>query len=87
MLQGEHYCRMLQGENSAKLSTLTRLQFSIKTFVLSIFKWPLTTGFYCMSSAAILIGTLMVNNAEYCLIIFLKNHAHDLITDFISETN
>ena len=36
---------MLQGEHSALLSTLIKLPFSIKTFVLSIFKWQLKTGF------------------------------------------
>ena len=35
---------MLQGEHSAVLSTFTKLPFSIKTFVLSIFKWSLKTG-------------------------------------------
>ena len=42
---GQKYCRMLQGEHSAILSTFIELQFSTKTFVLSIFKWPLKTGF------------------------------------------
>ena len=36
---------MLQGEHSAILSTFIKLPFSIKTFVLSIFKWLLKTGF------------------------------------------
>ena len=36
---------MLQGEHSAILSTFIKLPFSIKAFVLSIFKWPLKTGF------------------------------------------
>ena len=36
---------MLQGEHSALLSTSIKLQFPIKTLVLSIFKWPLKTGF------------------------------------------
>ena len=42
---GQKYWRMLQGEHSAILSTFIKLLFSIKTFVLSIFKWPLKTGF------------------------------------------
>ena len=42
---GQKYCRMLQGEHSAILSTFIKLPFSIKTFVLSIFKWLLKTGF------------------------------------------
>ena len=36
---------MLQGEHSALLSTFIKLPIYIKTFVLSIFKWPLKTGF------------------------------------------
>ena len=36
---------MLQREHSAILSTFIKLPLSIKTFVLSIFKWPLKTGF------------------------------------------
>ena len=42
---GQKYCRMLQREHSAILSTFIKLPFSIKTFVLSIFKWSLKTGF------------------------------------------
>ena len=38
---GQKYCRMLQGEHSAILLTCIKLPFSIKTCVLSIFKWPL----------------------------------------------
>ena len=36
---------MLQVEHSAILSTFIKLPFSIKTFVFSIFKWLLKTGF------------------------------------------
>ena len=36
---------MLQGEHSAILSTFMKLPFVIKIFVLSIFEWPLKTGF------------------------------------------
>ena len=42
---GQKYCRMLQGEHSAILSTSIKLSFSIKTLVLSIFEWLLKTGF------------------------------------------
>ena len=38
---GQKYCRMLQGGHSAILSTFIKLPFSIKTFVLTNFKWPL----------------------------------------------
>ena len=36
---------MLQGEHSAILSTFIKLPFAVKTFVWSLFKWPLKTGF------------------------------------------
>ena len=42
---GQKYCRMLQGEHSAILSTLIKLPFVIKIFVLSLFEWPFYTGF------------------------------------------
>ena len=42
---GQKYCRMLQGEHSAILSTCIKLPYVIKVFVLSIFEWPLKTGF------------------------------------------
>ena len=37
---GQKYCRMLQGEHSAILSTFIKLPFVIKIFVLPIFEWP-----------------------------------------------
>ena len=42
---GQKYCRRLQVEHSAILSTVIKLPFVIKIFVLSIFEWPLKTGF------------------------------------------
>ena len=42
---GQKYCRMLQGEHSAILSTCIELPHGFRTFVLSIFEWPLKTGF------------------------------------------
>ena len=42
---GQKCCRMLQGEQSAKLLTCIKLPFVIKIFVLSIFQWSLKTGF------------------------------------------
>ena len=46
---GQKYCRMLQGEHSAILSTFIKLPFAIKSFILSIFEWPLKTGFTVFS--------------------------------------
>ena len=37
---GQKYCRMLQGEHSAILSTFIKLPF----FILTIFEWRLKTG-------------------------------------------
>ena len=45
----QKYCRMLQGEHSAILSTFIKLPFVFKTFVLSIFEWLLRTGFTLLS--------------------------------------
>ena len=42
---------MLQGEHSAILSSFIKLPFVIKIFVLSIFEWPLKTGFTVYSIA------------------------------------
>ena len=42
---GQKYCRMLQVEHSAILSTFIKLPFVIKIFVLSFFEWPFYTGF------------------------------------------
>ena len=42
---GQKYCRMLQWEHSAILSTCIKLPNDFKAFVLSIFEWPLKTGF------------------------------------------
>ena len=42
---GQKYCRMLQREHSAILSTFTKLPVVIKIFVLSIFEWLFYTGF------------------------------------------
>ena len=42
---GQKYCRMLQREHSAILSTCIKLPHGFKTFVLSFFEWLLKTGF------------------------------------------
>ena len=42
---GQKYCRMLPLEHSAILLTFIKLPFAIRTFILSIFEWPLKTGF------------------------------------------
>ena len=68
---GQKYCRMLQGEHSAILSTFIKLPFVIKIFVLSIFEWPFHTGFYCNfqianTKGAVQAGLLFVcKNARF----------------------
>ena len=47
---GQKYCRMLQWEHSAILLTFIKLPFVIKIFVLSIFEWPLYTGFTVLNN-------------------------------------
>ena len=42
---GQKYCRMLQGEHSAILSTFIKLPNVIEIFVLSFFEWSFYTGF------------------------------------------
>ena len=42
---GQKYCRMLQREHSAILSTFIKLPVVNKTFVLSFFEWQFYTGF------------------------------------------
>ena len=54
---GQKYCRMLQGEDSAILSTFIKLQFPIKIFVSSIYEWLFYTGF-----------TVYYKSVEYCKI-------------------
>ena len=42
---GQKYCRMLQWEHFAILSTFIKLPFVIKIFFVSIFERPFKTGF------------------------------------------
>ena len=51
---GQKYCRMLQGEHSAILSTFIKLPFVIKVFVLSIFEWQFYTGLHVFHNIIIL---------------------------------
>ena len=48
---GQKYCRMLEGEHSAILSTFIKLPFAIKNFVLSTFEWPLKKSFTVLAMA------------------------------------
>ena len=52
---------MLQAEHTAILSTFVKLQLVIEIFVLSIFEWPLKTGF------TVLVSRLGGNKIAICL--------------------
>ena len=62
---------MLQGEHTVILSTFIKLPFVIKIFVLSIFEWPLKTGF----TVSHLCKCLLYNEAR-CLNFVLSFHLH-----------
>ena len=68
---GQKYCRMLQGEHSAKFSTFIKLPLVIKIFVLSIFDWPLKTGF-TVQVFQICINFIKCKIFMYTFIIILK---------------
>ena len=51
---GQKYCRMLQGEHSAILSTFIKLPFVIKIFVLTIFEWPFYRGLTVVFTLAVI---------------------------------
>ena len=59
---------MLQWEHSAILWTFIKLPFVTKAFVLSIFEWPLKTGFtvYYESSTLLIVIALdyLISNPE-----------------------
>ena len=64
---GQKYCRMLQGEHSAILSTFIKLPFVVKIFVLSIFEWLFYTGFtVCQYSNVTLV------NVYVDLVVFMR---------------
>ena len=52
---GRKYFRMLQGEHPAILLTFIKPPLVIMTFVLSIFEWPLKTGFAVMVISSCLL--------------------------------
>ena len=65
--EGQKYCRMLQGEQSAILSTFIKLPFVIKIFVLSIFECPLKNCFTVYSYSV----CLMLNKSCYVMLLLL----------------
>ena len=57
---------MLQWEHSAILSTCIKLPFVMKSFVLSIFEWPLKTGFTVINYEALSVK-VPVRSTVLCL--------------------
>ena len=63
---GQKYCRMLQGEHPVILSTFIKLSFAFKTFVLSIFEWPLMTGFIVVGKRLTYCVLSISNSSSNC---------------------
>ena len=62
---GQKYCRMLPLEHSAILWTFIKLPFVIKSFVLSVFEWPLKTGFTVLSTFIILQVVIKILSGHF----------------------
>ena len=88
---GQTYCRMLQWEHSAILSTFIKLPFVITIFVLSIFEWPLKTrltvlvrfAFAKCSDETYIRGCLRLYYAGKQHVDLPKAHSHIKSTDFL----
>ena len=81
---GQKYCRMLQGEDSAILSTFIKLHvpFVFKAFVLSTFEWQLKTGFIVQSSGTEIchfIEILIDNPLKHKLDISIRINMYGII--------
>ena len=59
---GQKYCRMLQLEHSAILSTFIKLQFVIKIFALSVFEWPFYTCFTVFKLTSSTVASTVVRS-------------------------
>ena len=57
---GHTFCRIHPLEPSVILLTFIKLPFVLKTFVLSIFKWPFYTGFTVLYDYYISLSTSFV---------------------------
>ena len=77
---GQTYCRMLQGEHSAILSTFIKLPIITQIFVLSIFEWPLKTGFtvYVLEDKSIIM-VLCNRSLNLFLLSMLSEIRQDLL--------
>ena len=75
---GQKYCRMLQGEQSAILSTFIKLTFVIKIFDLSIFEWPFTQVLLYLS-LVLTVKALTRLHIRYKLVTLMKAQEYSLI--------
>ena len=76
---GQKYCRMLQREHLAILSTFIKLPLVIKTFVMYIFEWLFYTGFtvlFLKLSSPFLIQDLLYNCMSDRLIVHQSSNLH-----------
>ena len=73
---GQKYCRMLQGEHSAILSTFIKLPFVINIFILSIFEWSLKTGFPVISFVHFPRVKQQTVHVKKVLFAFFSTHSH-----------
>ena len=81
---GQKYFRMLQGEHSAILSTFIKLTCVIKICVLSIFEWPLKTGFtVCSLVACCTIYHFPHRNAKIILPFCTQKGQNSIILAFL----
>ena len=79
---------MFQGEHSAILLTFIKLPFVFKIFVLSIFEWPLKTGFIVLIPYAQvpLINTYADVTSGLGLIFGLSLHLYPYFIVYSSST-
>ena len=76
----QKYCRMIQGEHSAILSTFIKLPFVIKIFVLSIFEWLFYTSFTVLTGFMTLqnfLKSINLNIANFPKYLFLFLYIFD----------
>ena len=85
-----------QGEHSAICSTFIKLPFVFKTFVLSIFKWPLKTGFTVHAHIKVLspvaqkfrpVFIFLVHNTEKLLVILGLSYSQHTLPDRHTNTD
>ena len=77
---GQKYCRMLQEEHSAIISTFIKLPFVIKIFVLFIFEWLFYTGFTAFITVCQISPFILTITIRNKVLTWVKGH-HKLMCD------